>query len=106
MEIEYAVWMYNRVPKSNGIAPMDLLTKTTAQRHVLQNAHLFGCPVYVLDPNLQNGSKIPKFQPSSRRGMFMGFRPRHSSTVPLEFNIQTLSITTQYHVMFDDWSHL
>ena len=32
----------------------------------------------------------------------MGFSPRHSTDVPLILNLQTGSISPQYHVVFDD----
>jgi hypothetical protein len=67
------------------------------------NAHVFGCPVYVLDPKLQNGAKFPKFKARSRRGVFAGLSRQHSSLVPMIMNLQTLSMTPQYHVVFDDW---
>jgi Reverse transcriptase (RNA-dependent DNA polymerase) len=56
----------------------------------------------VLDPKLQDGHSLPKFQPRSRRGVFMGFSLKHASTVPLILNLSTGSITPQYHVVFDD----
>jgi hypothetical protein len=61
-----------------------------------------GCPVYVLDPDLQAGKKLPRWQPRSRRGVFVGFSSLHSSEVPLVLILQTGSITPQYHVVFDD----
>ena len=103
MAIDYAVWLYNHMPKANGIAPIDLLSRTTVPRHGLKDAHVWGCPVYVLDPKLQDGKKIPKFNPRSRRGVFMGLSPKHSSTVPLVMKTETLAITPQFHVVFDDW---
>lgn len=103
MAISYAVWLYNNMPKSNGIAPIELVVRSKNPTHVLVNAHVFGSPAYVLDPKLQGLSKLPKFSPRSRRGMFVGFSQQHSSTVPLILNLSTLSITPQFHVVFDDW---
>ena len=103
MAVLYSVWIYNRVPKTNGIAPIELIVRSKNARHVLQQAHVFGCPCYVLDPKLQGLSKLPKFTPRSNRGVFVGFSPKHSSLVPLVLNLQTLTITPQFHVMFDDW---
>jgi hypothetical protein len=57
----------------------------------------------VLDPRLQGTTIVPKFTPRSRRGVFVGFSRRHSSTVPLVLNLSTLSITPQFHIIFDDW---
>jgi transposase InsO family protein len=103
MSVLYAKWLANHVPKSNGIASIELIVRSKTARHVLKNAHVFGCPVYVLDPKLQDLGHLPKFQARSKRGMFMGFSERHSSLVPLVLNLATLSITPQYHVLFDDW---
>ena len=103
MALDYAVWLHNRMPKSTGIAPIDLLTRTTVPRHHLANAHVFGCPTFVLDPTLQGGSMLPKFKPRSRRGVFVGLSQKHSSTVPLVLNMDTSSIGPQFHVVFDDW---
>jgi hypothetical protein len=57
----------------------------------------------VLDPKLQAGEKLPPWQPRSRKGIFMGFSPLHSSYVPLVLNLRTGSITPQFHVVFDDF---
>ena len=103
MAILYAEWLYNHMPKQNGLAPVELLSRTKVSFGKLQHAHVFGCPVYVLDPKMQNFSMMPKFTPRSRRGIFVGFSRRHSSTVPLVLNLQTLTITPQYHIVFDDW---
>jgi hypothetical protein len=56
----------------------------------------------VLDPKLQAGQKNPRWQPRSRQGIFMGFSNLHSSEVPLVLNLNTGSITPQFHVVFDD----
>jgi hypothetical protein len=64
--------------------------------------HVWGCPVYVLDPKIQQGQKLPRWVPRSKREMFMGLSQQHASEVPLVLNIGTGSITTQFHVVFDD----
>ena len=58
--------------------------------------------MYVLDPKLQEGKKLPRWQPRSRKGVFVGFSNQHSSDVPLILNLQTGSISPQFHVVFDD----
>ena len=63
---------------------------------------MWGCPIYILDPQLQDGPKLPRWEPRSRRGVFMGFSNLHSSGVPLVLNLDTGSITRQFHVVFDD----
>ena len=102
MAVHYAVYLYNHTPNSNGIAPADLYTGVQVERHKLKNIHTWGCPVYVLDPKLQQGKKLPRWEPRSRRGIFVGFSPNHSSDVPLVLNLKTGHISPQYHVVFDD----
>jgi hypothetical protein len=62
----------------------------------------FGCPVYVLDVSLQDGKKIPKWNPWACLGLFLGFSDLHSSLVPLVLNVDTGHISPQFHVIFDN----
>eukprot|EP00956_Cyclotella_meneghiniana_P015936 scaffold24808_cov102-Cyclotella_meneghiniana.AAC.1 len=64
--------------------------------------HVWGCPVYVLDPKLQDGKKLPKWNRRARMGQFLGFSREHSSTVALVRNLHTGYVSPQYHVVFDD----
>ena len=69
----------------------------------LERQHVWGCPVYVLvDPRLQDGKKIPKWDPRVRRGQFLGFSTRHSNTVGLVLNHRTGNVTPQFHCVYDD----
>ena len=102
MAVDYAVHIYNHLPGSNGQCPADLFTGALIPRHQLKNIHVWGCPVYVLDPKLQQGKKLPRWEPRSRQGVFVGYSPVHSSDVPLVLNLQSGSISPQYHVVFDD----
>jgi hypothetical protein len=52
---------------------------------------------------MREGKKVPKFDPRSRRGAFVGLSRKHASTVPLILNLSTLTITPQFHTVFDDW---
>ena len=58
--------------------------------------------MYVLDPKLQTGKKLSRWQSRSRKWFFVGFSNQHSSNVPLILNLQTGSISPQFHVVFDD----
>ena len=102
MAVTYAVYVYNTTPNAQNLCPADLYTGSTVPRHRLRDIHTWGCPVYVLDPTLQSGKKLPRWAPRSRRGVFVGLSTIHSSEVPLVLNLSTGSITTQYHVVFDD----
>ena len=104
MTVTYAVYVYNNTPNAQNLRPADVYTGSTVPRHRLRDLHTWGCPVYVLDPTLQAGKKLPRWEPRSRRGVFIGvgLSTIHSSEVPLVLNLSTGSITAQYHVVFDD----
>ncbi|KAL7468693.1 hypothetical protein ACHAXS_008919 [Conticribra weissflogii] len=103
LAIDYAVWVYNRLPKvSSGLSPLEIWTGVRSTHDELRRAHVFGCPVYVLEPQLQDGKSIPKWNSKAQQGMFVGFSKAHSSLVPLVLNLKTGKISPQFHVIFDD----
>jgi hypothetical protein len=103
LAMDYAEYLWNRIPrKDSGIAPLELLCKCKIENEVLRNAHVWGCPTYVLDPKIQDGKKLPRWQPKSRRGQFLGFSAKHASTIGLIRNVKTGSISPQFHVVYDD----
>jgi hypothetical protein len=101
MAVNHAIHIYNNTP-NKGVTPADIFTGSTVPRHRLLDLHVWGCPVYVLDPQMQQGRKLPRWQPRSRIGVNLGLSLQHSSEVPLVLNLQTGSIDTQYHVFFND----
>ena len=102
--INYAVWVFNQLPnQENGVSPNEIWFSARGTSEVeLPRTHVFGCPVYVLDPALQDGKKIPKWDPCARLGLFLGFLDLHSSQVPMVLNVTTGRISPQFHVIFDD----
>ena len=102
MAMKHAQHLYNNVPNMNNVCPLDMILKTTVPRNHLRNMHVWGSPCYVLDPKLQDGGHIPKFEPRSRQGVNLGWSPRHASTVPLVLNLTTGHVSPQFHVLFDD----
>ena len=100
--VEHACYLYNRCPDSSNSCPADRFLGTVLPRHKFKELHTWGCPVYVLDPKLQQGQKLPRWEPRARRGVFLGYSSVHSSDVPLILNLTTGSISPQYHVVFDD----
>ena len=97
LALDYATWIYNHTPKCNGLAPIEIFCRTHTGCDYLRHAKVFGAPVYILDPCLQDGKKIPKWEPRSHRGQFLGFSRNHSSNVGLICNLRTGSITPQFH---------
>jgi hypothetical protein len=102
--VDYAVYMHNHLPiREMRMSPVEKFTGTVFSNYNhLIRAHTFGCPVYVLDPRLQDSKKIPKWKMRSRRGIYLGVSKHHSSTVHLILNPETGAISPQYHCIFDD----
>ena len=101
---EHAVFLWNNLPsRTSGLAPIELFTyvSLTSFDH-LQRSHVWGYPAYVLDPKLQDGKKLPKWQARARRGQFLGISPDHSSTIGRILNLRSGFISPQYHVIYDD----
>jgi hypothetical protein len=101
--IDYAVWLWNNIPDlTTSLSPLEVFSKATFPDHNhLQRTRVFGCPVYVLHPTLQDDKKLPKWQRKSWKDIFSD-SPNHSTNVALVLNPETGSITPQYHVVFDE----
>jgi len=102
--MSYAVWIYNNLPHTDraNFSAEELFSNTYGGLSPLRRARVFGCPAYVLDARLQDGKKIPKWQPRGRTGIFLGFSDQHSSTVGLILNPQTGHISPQFHIVYDE----
>jgi hypothetical protein len=99
--LQYAAWLYNYTPKANNLAPIKVFTRQMTNCEFLQQAKVFGCPVYVLETWLQDGKKIPKWEPQARRAQFLGFSKEHSSLSALVRNLCSNSIMPQFHFVAD-----
>ena len=102
--LDYALWIYNHTPqKSLGhFSPDELFSQSRLETSPLRRCRVFGCPAFVLSNRLQDGKKIPKWNPRAKLGAFMGFSSVHSSLVGLILNIETGYVTPQYHVVYDE----
>ena len=105
LALSHAAYLYNHIPNEvTGIAPIEIFTQTTSDGQALRSSHPWGCPAYVLDPRLTAaGAKIPKWQPRSRRGQYVGVSPVHAENIAVIRNLQTGYLSPQYHIVFDDW---
>ena len=60
MAVSHAVYIQNHVPKeSNGLAPVDIFTKTRCPTRRLLDLHVWGSPTYVLDKVISDGKNLP-----------------------------------------------
>lgn len=61
MAVEYAAYLYNVMPNmQTNTAPIELLTGSRMTGVEIRNSRVWGCPVYVLDPKIQDGNKLPR----------------------------------------------
>ncbi len=84
------------------MSPEELWLSTKTNSSELCRAHVFGCPVYVLDPALQDNKKVPRWNSRLRQGIFVGFSDQYWSLVPLVLNPHMQHISPQYRIVFDD----
>ena len=104
LAVEYAVYLHNHVPHvSNGLAPVDIFTRTRNPTRRLLDLHVWGSPTYVIDKVIADGKKLPRWRPRSTRRMFVGLSKRHSSKAPLVLNLESGYISPQFHVVHDDF---
>jgi hypothetical protein len=89
--------------KDTFLSPNELYTKTYLVdfTHV-QCFHMWGCPVYVLDPRLQDSKKIPKWKTNAHCSFYLGQSPSHSLSVRLVSSLATGHVSPQWHCVFDD----
>ena len=101
--MQHAVTLWNYLPKSSTrLSPIEIFTGTTVPDHtLLLHSRIWGCPVYVLDPRLQDGKNLPKWHKHPRQGMYLGVSSQHSSTVGLVLNLNSGAISPQYHLVYD-----
>ncbi|EJK54151.1 hypothetical protein THAOC_26287 [Thalassiosira oceanica] len=86
------IWVFNRLPRMDcGVCPGELWCggRGASRPDDFACAHKFGCPVFVLDNDLADGHRIPRWHPRAHLGMFLGFSPDHSSLAPLVLNLAT-----------------
>ena len=104
LALQHAAYLHNHTPRQDSrLCPEEIWMGTKSTHSRLLHAHPWGCLVYVLDPRLQDGFKVPKWEPQSRQAQYMGFSTLHASTVGLVRNLKTGNISPQFHLVFDDW---
>ena len=104
LAMSHAVHLHNNTPHHmDGLTPMEIWSSSQSMGTQLQNAHPWGCPVCVLDPRLQDGSNIPRWDPHTRCVIFMGVSPLHASSVGVICNPAMNCLSPQFHCICDDY---
>lgn len=69
--------------------------------------HHFGCPVFVLDKEVQKGRrpKGGKWMERSQIGIYLGPSPHHARSVALVLNAETGRVGPEFHVRMDSKFH-
>lgn len=102
--VEYAVYLWNHIPRmDSNLSPAEVFFSSHAEKSVLPEAKCWGCPAYVLDPTIQDGKKLPRWNPRSKLGQFLGRSREHGDTVGRIRNLRTGAITAQFHVVYDNY---
>ncbi len=101
--INYAVYLWNRIPRGDsGLSPSEIFFDTKSDHQELRMSKVWGCPSYVLDPRIQDGKKIPRWNPRSKMGQFLGRSQEHAGSIGLIRNLKTGAVSAQFHVVYDD----
>jgi hypothetical protein len=100
--VKQAINIHNSTPrKDQEHCPYTLFTGEQPRQHP-DDFRVFGCPVYVLDPALQDGNAVPKWDSRCYQGVYVGHSPHHASNVVLVYNPKTKLVSPQYHIFFDE----
>ena len=85
-----------------GITPIEKFYGITKDVY-LKNHHTCVFPVYVLDALFKgNIYGVPKWEPRSLSGIYLGHSPFHAGSVPLVINPATGHFYPQFNGFFDD----
>jgi hypothetical protein len=99
--VQLAIDLHNATPNAAGFTPEEIFSGTKHPSN-LTSFHSFGCPIFVLEPSLRQGNKIPRWKPRSRVGVYLGMSSEHASSLPLVLSTTTGLVSLQFHVVFDD----
>jgi hypothetical protein len=69
----------------------------------MKTLHSFGCPVFALHHALAGGKSIPRWDPRSCNGLYLGPSPLHACNVHLVLSLTTGLVSPQFHCRFDNF---
>ena len=101
--LQHVAYLWSHRPNMDyGITPLEIYTGSTLDQSILHNDKVCGCPSYALDPKLQDGKKLPKWNPRTRQGQYIGKSPDYASSVGLIRNLRPRYVSPQFHVLYDN----
>jgi len=84
--------------------PHEVFSNTNVSHNPKHWKH-FGCPVYVLERELQQTLPFHKWKERSKIGIYLGRSPQHARNVALVLDRTTGLVSPQFHVAFDSSFH-
>ena len=96
----YDVDVWNHTPTQTNECPLSRFSQHATPS--LNHFHPFGCPVYILNRSLADGNSIPRWQPRSHLGIYLGRSPNHAKDVSLVLDLNTNHISANYHIIYED----
>ena len=101
---KHAVWLHNCLANyCSSITPLHLIKINKADHPDLIRSHIWGCPVFALDPKLRNDQKITDCNLRYFLVQLLGSSEHHSSLIPNVRHIKTGHIPPQNHAVFDNF---
>jgi len=96
--VNHVVFLWNHIPrKDTSLSPIELFSGTSfPSKSHLQYLHVWGCPVFVLDPKIQDSHKLPKWHHCAWLGLFLGYSKNHSTSIGLIGNISTGFVSPKF----------
>ena len=102
--VQMITHIHNHAPKiENRLTTHEMWTRANDPVRKSHNLHVFGCPMHVLQKEIADGKKMPRWKNRLTRGVCVGASDKHSGDAPLVLNPRTGKISPQCNVMFDDW---
>ena len=88
---------------SSVMSPEEVCIRSKSSYTSLHNDHPWVCPAYVLEPILRYDKKNPELMPTPRRAQYLGASYIHAITLGLFSKLQTVNISTQFYLVFDEY---
>jgi hypothetical protein len=90
---------------ANKRSPMQIFGNTNVAMNP-KHFQPFGCPVFVLDNQLQHNAPFQKWKERSKVGIYLGRSPTHGANVSLVLDRMTGLVSPQFHIKHDPSFHM
>ena len=92
--LSHTAYLWNNLPNGHhGLTTLEIFTGVKQNVLVVRNEKTWGCRLYVLDPKLQDGKKLPKWSHRLRREQYLAKPLLHAISIELIRNLNTRCIS-------------